>query len=184
LLIIYHLPWQVPLCVKFQLVPGKSIESKSVHLKEKSVFLSINSQILGETALVADHDSETFDQQFMRIVHDFDQALICRGVKEDKYSNIALCAGAVKQNDGTWRSSRCKAIFSADNKRKAPSCCPDCYTSSRALGRLASKPPPRSCQEKLEELKLNYRSAQMKLVRNERKIKVGSYKILQSNKIA
>jgi len=175
LIIIAHLPWQVSLCVKFQLVPGKSIESKSIHLKDKSVFLSINSQILGEAALITDHGNETFDQQFMRIVHDFDQALICRGVKEDKYSQITLCAGAVKQNDGTWRSNRCKAIFSPDNKRKAPACCPDCYISSRALGRLASKLPPRSYQEKLEELRVNYRAAQQKLVRNERKIKVKSY---------
>ncbi|KZS09767.1 Uncharacterized protein APZ42_025936 [Daphnia magna] len=81
---------EVPICVKFQLIPWKAVESNTV--------------------LNPEYTSETLVQQMTRISKDFDEAHTCKGVREEKLFNIKFCAGAVLKND-TWRSIHCKPVF-------------------------------------------------------------------------
>nr|CAH0103481.1 unnamed protein product [Daphnia galeata] len=74
---------------------GKLFQSKSVHLKGKSVFWSCNSKVLYSMELNPEDTNETLVQQITRIAKEFDQAHTCKGVREEKLSNIKFCAGAV-----------------------------------------------------------------------------------------
>lgn len=137
-----------------------------MHLRDASVFLCLDNRVLYSAALNPDNEKEPLTQQLSRIIHDFNSAKICRGVGADKYPNVKFCAGSVLEND-VWRSVHCKSIYSEEI-----SCCSECYTVKRALGRLNSKPQPISMEEKLSKLKHEYRMAQQKMDRNGEKMKV------------
>ncbi|KAK4009432.1 hypothetical protein OUZ56_018545 [Daphnia magna] len=100
----------VPLCVQFELIPGETTESKSVHLKDGQVFLSYNSKVLYTTFLNQEQNDETLCQQLARIIKNFDEAHKCHGIREGRFANIKFCTGAVLQDD-TWRSTNCKTFF-------------------------------------------------------------------------
>ena len=144
---------QVPLCVQFILAIGKNIQSKSVHCYDGSVFLCIDGQVCGQTQLNPIDPKEDLCRQFSRVLKDFDNATICNGVEDQKYSSLTYCAGAAFQN-GYWRSTNCKKIFTssaeynsgdintqsttAEANRRVNSfkMCYECYTVKRALSRL------------------------------------------------
>ena len=109
---------------------------------------------------------EPMDQQFTRIVQDFDSAQVCPGISDDKFSKIKFCAGGVFEG-GVWRSSRCPLVHSSGKIN-----CPECCVLKRALGRLASKPPPPSQEETIAKLRADLKLAQQKIGRNSAKLEV------------
>lgn len=180
---------QVPLCVQFILAIGKNIQSKSVHCYDGSVFLCIDGQVCGQTQLNPIDPKEDLCRQFSRVLKDFDNATICNGVEDQKYSSLTYCTGAAFQN-GYWRSTNCKKIFTssaeynsgdintqsttAEANRRVNSfkMCSECYTVKRALSRLGSKPQPLTLEDKLHKLKSDYVLARRKLVRKDDKLQV------------
>jgi hypothetical protein len=159
---------QVALCVKFQLIPGKSVSSKSVHVNDGSAFLFLDGTAISSTVLHPYDENESLSQQLSKIIMDFDASQICFGLKDDKFSAIQLCAGAVRETDGRWRSTKCSSIYVTDGK----TCCPSCHLVKRALGRLASKVPQLSSAEKLEKMKSEFRLAKKTFEGNKDKLAV------------
>ena len=158
-LIFFIIVKQLPLCVQFQVVAGKSVTSKSLHFKEGSAFLSVDGNIIGSTILHPGDEQESLSQQLAKVIKDFDSSKICPGVLDDKFSSIKSCAGAVSEN-GNWRSIKCPTIYNENGK----SCCSECYTVKRALGRIRSKIPTQTEAEKLDKLRFEYRTVLGKLV--------------------
>ncbi|KAI9552553.1 hypothetical protein GHT06_020407 [Daphnia sinensis] len=177
----------IPLWVQFELIPGETTQSKSVHLKDGQVFLSYNSKVLYTTFLNQEQNDETLCQQLARVIKNFDEAHKCHGIREGKFANIKFCTGAVLQDD-TWRSANCKTFFDVNNKNfYDPSShslpedvlkwvqktieigtpvCSECCTIRRALVKKVTQPNPISEKEKLTKLRADYRLAQQKIVRN------------------
>jgi len=165
---------QVDVCAQFTVTKGKSVESKSIHLEGEKVYLVLDGTIIGSSLLEAANENQTLSQQLSLIVKDFDTAKVCRGVPDSKFASIKLCAGAVYETTSfsTWRSVTCKKIFSADKGGESRSCCPDCYVTKRALGRLASRTLPPTPEEKLASLRAQYKLAKSKLDRKDEKLLV------------
>lgn len=151
--------------MQLQLVTGKDVKSKTVHIEGDAVQLSLDGKLLGSSTLKPD-DGETLNQQFSRIVKDFDEARVCPGVNDERFVNIKFCAAGILSGE-TWRSTHCSTIFSNEK-----TCCDECYFLKRALGRLRSKPVPLTVEEKLEKKRFEYRMAQQKAGRKNDKLKV------------
>jgi len=58
---------QVALCVKFQLIPGKSVSSKSVHVNDGSAFLFLDGTAISSTVLHPYDENESLSQQLSKI---------------------------------------------------------------------------------------------------------------------
>ena len=161
---------QVDVCAQFTLTRGKCEASKSIHLEGEKVYLVLDGTIIGSSLLKTADENQTFSQQLSLIIKDFDDAKICPGVPDSKFASIKLCAEAVYETASflTWRSVTCKKIFSTDKGGEPRSCCPDCYVTKQALGRLASKTSPPSSAEKLASLRSEYTLAKLKWDRKDK----------------
>ncbi len=154
-------------CLQFQLVLGESVAYKSIHLKEESVFLCVDTKVIGSAKLTTENHQETLNQQLSRIIQDFDSSKICPGIKDERFSSIKICAGAVLEG-GIWRSRNCQTIYSSDGKGYCTHCC----ATKRALGRLMSRPPPLTDREKLIVMRNDLKTARKQKDRQEDKLKV------------
>ena len=155
--------------MQFQLIARKAPTSKSLHFNNGSAFLGVDGAVIGSTILHPHDENESLQQQFSRIITDFDSSKICPGVHDEKYAGIKFCAGAVSEKDFKWKSVKYTTIYAENGK----TCCSSCFTVKRALGRLISKVPTLSSSEKLTKLKFDFRMAKQKLDRKEHQLSVG-----------
>lgn len=155
--------------MQFQLIARKAPTSKSLHFNNGSVFLCVDGPVIGSTILHPHDENQSLQQQFSRIITDFDSSKICPGVHDEKYAGIKFCAGAVSEKDFKWKSVKYTTIYAENGK----TCCSSCFTVKLALGRLVSKVPILSSAEKLTKLKFDYRMAKQKLDRKEHQLTVG-----------
>lgn len=70
-----------------------------MHIHDGSVFLCIDGQVGCQTQLNLIDPKEMLENRFSRILRDFDNATICKGVLEEKFGGIKYCAGAAFEKE-------------------------------------------------------------------------------------